>query len=124
MSSSWERKTASILRKYRVKYKTEFSPIPFRKFRLDFICHFGRYIAIEIDWLQHFTVKSKIYDYFRDKKILKNSKVKKIYRVWYKNLEKKVISIIKYERFIRNVRIMIIVLIIVWFIYLFNDLWK
>ena len=68
--------------------------------------------------------KNKIYYYFRDKKILKNSKVKKIYRVWYKNLEKKVISIIKYERFMRKLRIMIIILVIVWFIYLINDLWK
>ena len=117
MPSSWERKTAQILRKYRVPYEEQFKAIPLRKFKIDFTCKFkyGRYFAIEVDWITYHSWFKKVLDFIRSILIKLFARVK-IYRVPYsvvnKKFEKKVISIIKYERFMRNLRIMIIVLVI------------
>lgn len=125
MSSSWEQKTAQILRKYRVPFKEQFKPLPLRGFRMDFICKFkyGRYFAIEVDWITYHSWFKKVLDFIRSFLIKLFARVK-IYRVSYtvvnKKFEKKIISIIKYEKFIRNLRIMIIVLIIFAFLKYFH----
>lgn len=126
MPSSWERKTASILRKYNVTFSEQFKPLPFRKFKIDFTCkfRFGRYFAIEVDWISYHSWFKKFWDFIRSFLIKLFARVK-IYRVPYsivnKKFEKKIINIIKYEKFMRNLKIMIIVFVI---IYLINDLWK
>ena len=93
---------------------------------MDFTCKFkyGRYFAIEVDWITYHSWFKKVLDFIRSILIKLFARVK-IYRVPYsvvnKKFEKRIISIIKYERFMRNLRIMIIVLVIIWFIYLIKN---
>ncbi len=103
MQSSWEKLAESLLRKKKVKYKKEYQILAFRKYRLDFICIYqfwkfsGRQFAIEVDGKQHEGLLNRLYDISRDRRIKRFSNVK-IYRVSYKNLKRKILLIILYEK--------------------------
>lgn len=106
MQSSWEARVERFLKRNKIKYTTEFKVLRFRKYRIDFVIKiWWQDIWIEVDWLQHFRIKSIIYDRFRDYKIKKQSGIKKIYRLGYRNLEKNLKNIIIYERFIATVKL-------------------
>lgn len=117
--SSWEKRAERLFKRKHIKYRKEFQAIPFRKYRVDFVIKIWiRNIWIEIDWSQHLTLKALIYDKIRDAKIKKKSWIKKIYRVGYNNLEKKLMRIILIEKIKTNLilifRIIILIIIIIY----------
>ena len=120
MESSWEIRTRRLLRKLWVKFKQEFTPLVDKKYRVDFVLKISddRIVWIEIDWHEkHFTFFGRIYDKIRDYRILKWSGIKKIYRVKYKNLEKTIKRIVKYERIRANILRVLTLIVLSYILY-------
>ena len=118
MQSSWEARVERYLKRNKIKYTSEFKVLRFRKYRLDFVIRiWNQDIWIEVDWKYHTFFKKIFYDSFRDYKIKKQSWIKKIYRLWYKNLEKNLKNLIAYERFIKNLGLYRKIIIIVYIVY-------
>ena len=119
MESSWEIRTRRLLKKLWVKFKQERMPLIIKNYRVDFTILDPRMIWIEIDWHpKHFTLFGWIYDIIRDYRIKNWSSIQKIYRVKYKNLEKDIRKIIKFER--RRANFLRVLTLIVWWYIIYS----
>ena len=126
MPSSWERKTASILRKKRVPFWEQHKILAEKKYRVDFLCKlsFWRYFIIEVDWESyHCWFFNEKRDKKRDKNIKKFAKVK-IYRVKYKVVNKKFINSIKRIIFFEKCLVIMKYILLSFIIWLIYWLWK